>query len=219
MFLQGTLNGVILTFLFWSFIYLIKKIDNEHGMPEMKVFSFIIGTTICFVEGMVIGSFIGNVWLVIVDMVMLYLLVMGYSDYYTMRVYRGVTIVVFLLGVICLAVCFMNQCLQWYSSSIVQISIYIVIAVLGIVFKVYGKGDGYLFLALFPYLYILSGYFETHFLCVASSLLFYSMLLVLVCNVKSLLTRRKKIVAFVPYIQSAFFIECISELLVMMTRS
>jgi prepilin signal peptidase PulO-like enzyme (type II secretory pathway) len=177
--------------------YLIRRIDDQHGLPDKMPIGIMIvsGIAGCYITKR-FGSFGICVCILLVS-----LLIMAWTDYYTRHLYTGFSLITFLFGMIWLIL--RKGLIVDYIKFIL---IYLLVLSVLMFINAFSRGDVYLLAAASPFIFMYADIIHVSGVVLNLIFIFIAMLLCVIGNIKKLFMRDKQRVAFAPYVAAAFVI-------------
>lgn len=173
------MGAIISVFLMYFGITLMKKVDDEHGLPEnIGIFYMLV---IAMVSCITIAAFYPYFFLSVLFTA--YLAIMAYTDFYVMKLYTIFHIVIGMIGYITLFILGELFVLQFISVAVVII--------LMKWFKIINVGDVELLFASFPYICLFADIYKINKLYFCLIFLTVIMLISVVINLKAFIKKEK----------------------------
>ncbi len=173
------MGAIISVFLMYFGITLMKKVDDEHGLPEnIGIFYMLV---IAMVSCITIAAFYPYFFLSVLFTA--YLAIMAYTDFYVMKLYIIFHIVIGMIGYITLFILGELFVLQFISVAVVII--------LMKWFKIINVGDVELLFASFPYICLFADIYKINKLYFCLIFLTVIMLISVVINLKAFIKKEK----------------------------
>ncbi len=172
----GAISSVVLMYFG---ITLMKKVDDEHGLPENVGIFYMLITAI--VSCITIAAFYPYFFLSVLFIA--YLAIMAYTDFYVMKLYTIFHIVIGMIGYITLFILGELFVLQFISVAVVII--------LMKWFKIINVGDVELLFASFPYICLFADIYKINKLYFCLIFLTVIMLISVVINLKAFIKKEK----------------------------
>ena len=172
----GAISSVVLMYFG---ITLMKKVDDEHGLPENVGIFYMLITAI--VSCITIAAFYPYFFLSVLFTA--YLAIMAYTDFYVMKLYTIFHIVIGMIGYITLFILGELFVLQFISVAVVII--------LMKWFKIINVGDVELLFASFPYICLFADIYKINKLYFCLIFLTVIMLISVVINLKAFIKKEK----------------------------
>ena len=173
------MGAIISVFLMYFGITLMKKVDDEHGLPENVGIFYMLITAI--VSCITIAAFYPYFFLSVLFTA--YLAIMAYTDFYVMKLYTIFHIVIGMIGYITLFILGELFVLQFISVAVVII--------LMKWFKIINAGDVELLFASFPYICLFADIYKINKLYFCLIFLTVIMLISVVINLKAFIKKEK----------------------------
>ena len=177
--------------------YFIRRIDEQHGLPEKVPYTIMIVSGIAGCYLMKRFEILGACFCVL----LVFLLIMAWTDYHTRHLYTAFSLLAYLIG--------MGDLILRTGLIIDYIKfllLYLLVLSFLMFLRAFARGDIYMVVAASPFLFIYGDHIHISGIMLNLVFTFAAMLLCVIGNLKNLFRRGKQSIPFAPYAAAAFLV-------------